>query len=199
MIEGLKNWISSIIVMILFVTLVEILIPEGRMRKYVGFITGILVIIAIVAPVMKIIGGEVRFDIPEVENFERMEQNMIEKNGEALSRIQISQIMMVYKDKLEKSIRDLLKDIKDVKYMNIECDVYKDNKDPKFGEIEQIRIYLELPTLRNTAKEMGSIEIKINPEQKDDNKYKEEIKNEIVKRITSTYKVQPSQIKIVWK
>lgn len=59
--HALKGWILNIAATIVFVTIVEIMVPEGSTRKYVGLVVGLMVIFAIINPLLTILSGD--FDL----------------------------------------------------------------------------------------------------------------------------------------
>ena len=48
---GITEWIREIFIIILSVTFLEIMLPEGSMRKYVKFIFSIVIMAVILSPV----------------------------------------------------------------------------------------------------------------------------------------------------
>ncbi len=51
MMESVTMWLKEIFIIILSVTFIEILLPEGAMNKYVKFILSIFVLAVILKPV----------------------------------------------------------------------------------------------------------------------------------------------------
>jgi stage III sporulation protein AF len=201
MIEALKSWVSNVIAIIFFITIVEILIPNGSMKKYIGFVTGILIIITLMSPVVKALGGEIRFDMPNIQDSDNTIKNQINKKDQQLSRVQSQQVMDVYKEKLNKGIKESLSDLKSYNCRNVDCTIYENPSD-KLGEIKEIAITMIDKAKTNKDTRIKPIELNINI-QKESNNIKtqqmpNDIKAEIVRRITSAYKVSEGQIKIVY-
>lgn len=55
MIEALKGWIISIVCTVIFVTIVELILPKGSIKKYVKLATGLLIMLVILAPIFNLI------------------------------------------------------------------------------------------------------------------------------------------------
>src|SRR5690606_27204049 len=62
--NSLTKWIRDIILLVLYITFLEMLIPSGTMRKYVRVVTGLIIIFAMLNPIMSILGGG--FDIDDI-------------------------------------------------------------------------------------------------------------------------------------
>lgn len=201
MIEALKVWVSNVIAIILFITIVEILIPNGSMKKYIGFITGILIIITLMSPIVKAIGGDIRFDIPGLQDSDNIIINQADKSSQKLSRVQSKQIMDVYKEKLNKGIKESLSDLKSYNCQNVDCTIFESPTE-KLGEIKEISITMMDKAKTNKDTRIKPIELNINIKKESNNiktqQMPNDIRAEIVRRVTSAYKVSEGQIKIVY-
>ncbi len=201
MLESLKDWVSNIIAIIFFITLIEILIPDGKIKKYIGLITGVLVIITIATPMVKALGGEIKFEIPEISSTDSISKRGIEIQSKNLSELQSKQIMRVYKDKMEKSIKEQLMDLKDVECREVICHLYEDNKE-KLGEIKKIEVFLVKKLQKEQIKGIKPVQININIKKaindKETFQVPESIKNEVIRKINAVYKVDSKNIKIAY-
>jgi stage III sporulation protein AF len=54
LIELLKLWVTSITIAVFFITAVEMILPDNSMKKYAKFVLGLLLIVVIVKPIIKI-------------------------------------------------------------------------------------------------------------------------------------------------
>ena len=54
MIELLKVWVTNITIAIFFITAVEMILPDNSMKKYAKFVLGLMLIVVIINPIMKI-------------------------------------------------------------------------------------------------------------------------------------------------
>ncbi|MBU3189153.1 stage III sporulation protein AF [Clostridium bowmanii] len=61
MINVLKVWITNITVAIFFITAVEMILPDNNMKKYAKFVLGLMLIVVIINPIMKIFNKD--FDL----------------------------------------------------------------------------------------------------------------------------------------
>lgn len=54
MIDLLKVWVTNITVAIFFITAVEMILPDNNMKKYAKFVLGLMLIVVIINPIIKL-------------------------------------------------------------------------------------------------------------------------------------------------
>lgn len=201
MVEALKGWVSNIVAVIFFVTLVEILLPDGKIKKYIGFIIGILVIITIMAPVVRVLGGNINIEFPEISSTSSEESSTIENRSGKINQIQSEQVLRVYREKLESSIKEQLKDMKEAECTNVTC-LINGYENGKLGEINEIQVSLQEKVKDKETKGIKPVDININIKKelfgKKPAEVPEGVKTEVVRRITAMYGISPSKIKIIY-
>lgn len=57
MMEALKGWIISIVSTVIFVTIIEIILPDGSIKKYVKLATGLLIMVVVLSPILKLVAN----------------------------------------------------------------------------------------------------------------------------------------------
>lgn len=57
--EYLKDWIMSVVTTVIFITILELILPEGSIKKYVKLATGLLIMVAVLSPIFKIFSDNV--------------------------------------------------------------------------------------------------------------------------------------------
>lgn len=70
--EAINSWINCILATVILIGIVEIIVPEGEIRKFVFLVTGVIASIVIATPVIKMVSGD--FSLAEVFSVE-MEDN----------------------------------------------------------------------------------------------------------------------------
>jgi len=61
LIEVLKVWVTNITIAIFFITAVEMILPDNNMKKYAKFVLGLMLIVVIINPVIKIFNKDFDF------------------------------------------------------------------------------------------------------------------------------------------
>jgi stage III sporulation protein AF len=62
MIAAIKEWIIGIVVTIIFMSIVDLVLPDNSFKKYAKIATGLIVIIAILSPVFKLFKGGISIE-----------------------------------------------------------------------------------------------------------------------------------------
>lgn len=144
MLGFLKDWILNITVLVLFIVVVEMLMPSGRMKKYCGLVTGVILIIAIINPFLKFFTGNMNLEDIQVTNSNYMDRLEIEKNSKLLKDEQMKQITEVYRKKIIRQLEDNAMKSKSVIEAKGDVIINEDYNSESFGEIK--RAYLEITT-----------------------------------------------------
>lgn len=71
MIVKIKAWCEGIIIAIIISIIIEMLLPEGKNKKYVKVIVGIYVMFVVLNPILEIINYDIKFD--ELFSFEEVQ------------------------------------------------------------------------------------------------------------------------------
>lgn len=197
MIEFLSSWVKNLGIIIVIVSILEMLLPNNKTKKYIKIVFGVFIIFNIISPLIKekeVFSIE-NFDLNEFSNNTKTSNNINENeavNQETMDR----KIGELYKKELEKDITKKLED-KGYKVKNIKASVTIGSKEET--KIDKIEIDLEKEEKQNKENENNNMEnkiveeiekIKINIDSKE--KAKEETKE---KSESNTKNVKKEEIK----
>ena len=73
MMEAIHSWVECILATVILIGIVEIIVPEGEIRRFVFLVTGVIASIIIATPVFKILSKD--FNVDDVFNVESLEDN----------------------------------------------------------------------------------------------------------------------------
>ena len=198
MIEFLSSWVKNLGIIIVIVSILEMLLPNNKKKKYIKIVFGLFIILNIISPLIK------ERQVFSIENFDFDDfSNSIESSNNINENETVNQETMdkkigeLYKKELEK---DITKKLEDKGYIvkNIKASVTIGNKEET--KIEKIEIDLEKEENKenkedtNTnmenkiVEEIQKIKININPKEK----AKEETKE---KSESSTKNLKKEEIK----
>lgn len=198
MIEFLSSWVKNLGIIIVIVSILEMLLPNNKTKKYIKIVFGLFIILNIISPLIK------ERQVFSIENFDFDDfSNSIESSNNINENETVNQETMdkkigeLYKKELEK---DITKKLEDKGYIvkNIKASVTIGNKEET--KIEKIEIDLEKEENKenkedtNTnmenkiVEEIQKIKININPKEK----AKEETKE---KSESSTKNLKKEEIK----
>jgi stage III sporulation protein AF len=99
MIEILSSWAKSIVLAIIIVSILEMLLPNNKTKKYVKMVMGIFVLYNIISPFIKD-KNSLSFSQTDIEKYANTTINKIEVNQESMDK----RLEELYIQELEKDI-----------------------------------------------------------------------------------------------
>lgn len=134
MIEFFSNWVKGIGITIVIVSIIEMLLPNNKTKKYIQMLLGIFVIFNIISPFVqnKNIFDIEKIDLEKYASIETSSQEYLENMDTGITKI--------YKEEIEKDIQDKLEKMG---YMVAKCDVSAEITKAKEYEIKKISLNIE--------------------------------------------------------
>lgn len=140
MIEFIKNWVIQVLVTVIFMILVDMILPNNNFKKYAKLATGLIVMITIITPVFKLFDRSIDVEetisnyITEFEDKESsVDRNKIE---EEMNKKTVS----TYKEKLKGTIEQSIYNKTGEKYTIMEVDIVEDTGSYNFSEVKNIKL-----------------------------------------------------------
>jgi stage III sporulation protein AF len=133
LIELLKVWVTNITIAIFFITAVEMILPDNSMKKYAKFVLGLMLIVVIINPIIKIFDKD--FDLYSYSNkaTSYMESSTSDKDIKKYKDINILNTTENFKKNLEKQcIINLEETYPENKY-NADIEIAYDDKNQVFN------------------------------------------------------------------
>jgi len=204
LIEFIRSWILNIIIIAMLIVLIEILIPSGKMKKYVNMVSGVILIIAVINPLKGLFNKEVSLKEFQISGSNYIDKKEIENNSKMLERQQMEQIVEIYRQKVIKHIEEMVMGVEGVH--NVEADVIinEDYTSKNFGEVKRAYIYLDMEGDSNAIKpvkevkriQVGDDNTEEEPEEtkSEADKIDKDIVNRIQKQINSVLGVETEDI-----
>ena len=164
-------------------TIIEMIIPEGKNKKYIKTIIGMFILFSMISPIIsKVTNSNLNFESSIFDNY-----NSISENYNSID--QNKKIIEVYKNNLAKEIAIRLEE-KGYYIEKIELEV--DDKEENFGNINTIKIKIK--------KDNNDVEIvnkiKIDIRKNDEGLETSENNNEIKDYLSQTYNIKIQDIVI---
>lgn len=171
MIKWVNLWLRGIVIAVIISTIIEMIIPNGNIKKYIKTIIGIYIVFVIISPVIsKLTGKEINFaeyvnyqtekyqlkEIAQIDNNYYIEQTYIEnlkkditreieQRGYRIAKIQVEIEKEVEYGKINKIELDLLKKDNNIKPIEISANKTEERitNGIEESEKEMIRNFLE--------------------------------------------------------
>ncbi len=98
MIKFLNNWIEGIAISVILVSLFEMILPNGNLKKYIKIILGIYIVFNIIAP---FVDSKALYNI----NIEKEIENYIDNNNSINSQNMNNDLDKIYANTFEKELK----------------------------------------------------------------------------------------------
>jgi stage III sporulation protein AF len=141
LISYLKNWITDIVVMFVFITLLEIILPSSNMKKYIDMIVGLLIIIVLINPFIKIISKDIDIDKNIFSSMNKFNYEYKEDTGFDL--IKQEQISEAYINSIKGKVKDILKDNASYFVQDVQITIEDNANSNEYGTIKKMNLVLE--------------------------------------------------------
>ncbi len=160
--EFMKSWITNITVVIIFTMLLDMLMPNGDMKKFTKVIMGLLIILVIVKPFMMAKNWGTQFEATMSQTQAYLDDT---ESGDSqnIAAFQNNSALDLYKEKLSEKVKEIVQDREELKDRDVEVnvDIENDMNKEDFGSIKGIHVFVDKG--KNTSIQATSIQpVKIN-------------------------------------
>lgn len=123
MTETIVTIVKTLIVLVFLSMFLELLLPKGSTKKYAKFVMGILVLIVMVNPIIRLIGEDLplMIDFDNAMSFESSTEEIV-ASGNSLREKITADSMAVYKKEIESNLKSELKKIAEISSVTISVD-----------------------------------------------------------------------------
>lgn len=193
MIESLKGWVINICTIVLFITAVEMILPDNSLKKYSKFALGLILISVLINPLIKIF--DKNFDINVYSNNiskamdEENYKNTIQEYKEKTLENTINNFQVNLKGMIEDKIKDKFPDL------NTTVDVKAEfnDKENKFN-IKSINIGIK----DKKVKKIKKVQVNNSGKHNEDTILKDQLSNNIREYLSKELSV-PKNIITIYK
>ena len=174
MIENFTNWAKAIVIAVIIVSILEMLLPNNKTKKYVKMVMGIFILYNIISPFIKD-KNSLKFDEEDLQTFSVGTTQKIEVNQESMDR----RLEELYIQEIEK---DITKKIEKKGYKVKSCKVQaKITNDENTTGITKIKLKVEKGEEQENNEEISQ---------------EEELENKLISTIQTIKKVDTKISKI---
>lgn len=177
MIQWISNWAQGIVIAVIISTIVEMVLPNGNIKKYIRTVMGIYIAFVIISPFFtKITGKNIKISFAEMENTSKLNNYSIDTN----SYIETTYINSM-KDKITNTIQE-----NGYTVSNIEIII--DKTDENYGNINEINLQISKKKTQKTG--INKVEINISSNISDTEEIQENEKQSLKDLLYKTYNAQ---------
>lgn len=155
MINLLSSYTKNIASFLIFISLVEIIIPTQKYKKYVSLILGFMLVFICIEPVLNVLNKKsisfekILFDTNEINLTNKYDKHE-EQNNKA--------VIQIYETELKKQLEVLISNTE--LYDLIDASFIINNKQDSFGKIEKLIVYVKPKQEKSNIINIKPIQIK---------------------------------------
>ncbi len=142
MIGFLREWIVGIVTLVIFLLLIEIIVPSGKTKKFVNLISGFVLMIALINPFLKFSKMDIDLKSFQFSQSNYINKKDIEQKSKVMNDKQMKQISAVYRENIIRQLEDGVKGVKGISDVKADVIINEDYKSQAFGEVK--RVYLSI-------------------------------------------------------
>ncbi|MDD4495408.1 MAG: stage III sporulation protein AF [Eubacteriales bacterium] len=143
MIDAIKEWVVSIATIMVFVVIIQMIMPSGPIRKIITLVLGLIVIIVVIKPLYKLGAKGIEIEDFYFKSSFDLEKTEILAESRELEEQQVRQIIGVYRAKLAERIKLCISDIEEVEFEDASLIIDENAESKEFGNILSIHIYAD--------------------------------------------------------
>lgn len=191
MINEISSWTSNIVVAVVVATILEMILPNSKNKKYIKTVIGVFILFTIILPIVE-----------KFTNFDFSLDSVIASANVYNEPKEINSnnyIQNVYIDNLKK---DLSKKISEKGYTAENIEIHVNMKDgEEYGKINEISFNMEKETFEKNENQIDEVnEISVVIKKEDESRHIKKIQQkeieEIQEYIATTYGVDIQNVKI---
>ncbi|MDK2798703.1 MAG: stage sporulation protein [Clostridiales bacterium] len=138
----MRSWIVNIITVMMLTFFAEMLIPNGKFKRYSKLVLGLIVIITIIKPIVQISNREMWLNKITVDTSNYLDRSKVTEQSKIMKQKQIDQIVRTYynnlTDQIEKRVQSISKEYTTKVKVNVDTDINSSG----FGSIRGIEVLL---------------------------------------------------------
>ncbi|WP_170007620.1 stage III sporulation protein AF [Bacillus fonticola] len=144
--EYLIQWISNILIFVLFAVLVDMLLPNSNLKRYTKMVTGLLLITIILSPLFRLVSQDIESALGQVQmdewSKEVQTENLFDTKKTEIQASQRAYMLEQMAVQLKKSVQGELRDEYGVEIADMQVEVAKDLDTMYPEDIESMTIQL---------------------------------------------------------
>lgn len=192
MIAFIKEWVNQIIVAVIIATIFEMILPDGKNKKYIKMIIGIYVLFTMIQPIAtKITGKEFKIDT----NYEKyFNDDILKTSSDTFENNNSKLIEHTYIDNIK---NDIKAKIEQKGYSVVSCNVNIITNSENYGTIKNIVLKLKETEEENTNSivEIEKVEVNLNNKEVDTkSNITTKEKQSIIEYLAEEYSIDKTQI-----
>ena len=196
------EWISNLAIVSILAVLVDMVLPNGSLRKYTGFLFGLVILIMFLQPLLQLMGQEPKLQYEVFQNSIKQQNQSTAWQKENIEKNQKLKLEQMMQENLEKELALELKYKTGLDNLKVTIKFGQKNGETDFSNIQRVDI-TALSKAQSSIVE--TVSIKIGESFNETEKDKEEdsgsgsttdMEIDLKEHISKLYNIEPSLIYI---
>ncbi len=190
MVNWLNTWAQRIIIVVIICTIIEMILPEGKNKKYIKIVMGIYVVFTIISPIIAKINNKEKIDLEKY-----LDVNVSNETMETSATVDTNKyIEELYKEKLKEDVKEKLLSINyETKNVNLEIETKNDNT---YGSILSLEVTVSKEKEEKSENTIRINKVTIGENNKDKADLTKEEIDKIKKCLAENYKIDEEKISV---
>lgn len=189
MVETINSWAQKIIIVVIICTIIEMILPEGKNKKYIKTVIGIYVVFTIISPIISKINKNNTLDL---NKYFKTENNITIETSKPAVVDTNEYIEEVYKEKLKTDIKTKIEAM-NYSVKNIELEIETEDEET-YGTILKLNLSISQQEQEDKQNNIQVEKIVIGEEIKEEATISDKEKEKIKQYISSIYYVPEDNI-----
>lgn len=196
--DFLYSWVKNLAVFMILISMIRNLLPKNNYEKYVRLFTGMLAVLLVMEPLIKILGMQDSIDdLFSLDIYSQEMDAMKENFLQAGSGFEES-LISSYENQIRKQILLLLKE-EGIEAAQVEFYVCTDETDERYGSISRMEIYLGKEAEKRENTDFPEIEtptVGTDIETEFFSGYEQIEREKLAKKLCEYYNLERNQVRI---
>lgn len=201
--EFIKEWVTTIVVFVLIATVVDFLLPNSKMHKYVKMVVGLLLITIIINPIFSLLSKNFEMDVSSFGIIPTTayvnQENLIESHKKEIESVQAAYILEETASKLKSQVQKELMEQFDLTIESLTIETTATNKEDVYDSIKNIHVILQSFDSTMNSKQIENIEIVQVSISKHPLKKIDDNQEEVVSFLADRWNIEKTQITVEQK
>lgn len=189
MVATINSWAQKIIMVVIICTIIEMILPEGKNKKYIKTVIGIYVVFTIISPIISKINKNNTLDL---NKYFKTENNITIETSKPAVVDTNEYIEEVYKEKLKTDIKTKIEAM-NYSVKNIELEIETEDEET-YGTILKLNLSISQQEQEDKQNNIQVEKIVIGEEIKEEATISDKEKEKIKQYISSIYYVPEDNI-----
>ena len=195
----LRDWVVNIVITMIFVTVVEIMMPGGTTRKYVSLVIGLVVMVVIISPFLTLMVGDFDLGASVLEASRAIALSDVNHRVDRLEQSRRDGIVRLYKSSLEQQIEKDIENAGFAEKVQAVVAIDERNGSEGFGNITSLRVVIEYTPEKDREtgiEEVGRITVKVGDEPGRPENDEASVQREIAQYLSRAYRLPKESISV---